>query len=181
MCFYFTNYIFPVTAVYPLKCWIIITSYDTWVTRYRTDFHQIKQNKQNLTQMQIWQKIPKEKADFWSTVLISDYFFLSFFCSFITTSLFFTFLLICVFESLALSHLRDHGCRHHQLVHQLAEVAAYRLPVLQPDVHADRLLLQSLDLTADGRQVALEAAQHALHTLRGSRLWIKHFKYFLLL
>lgn len=63
-------------------------------------------------------------------------------------------------------HLRDHGSGHHQLVHQLAEVAADRLPVLQPDVHADRLLLQSLDLTADGGQVALEAAQHALHPLK---------------
>ena len=65
------------------------------------------------------------------------------------------------------THSRDHGPGHHQLVHQLAEVAAHRLPVLQTHVHADRLLLQRLDLTADGRQVALEAAQHALHTLRG--------------
>ena len=64
------------------------------------------------------------------------------------------------------SHLRDHDSGHHQLVHQLAEVAAHRLPVLQPHVHADRLLLQRLDLTADGRQVALEAAQHPLHPLK---------------
>lgn len=45
-------------------------------------------------------------------------------------------------------------------------MAAHRLPVLQPDVHADRLLLQGLDLAADGGQVALEAAQHALHPLK---------------
>lgn len=62
--------------------------------------------------------------------------------------------------------LRDHGSGHHQLVHQLAEVAADGLSVLQPDVHADRLLLQGLDLAADGGQVALETAQHALHTLK---------------
>ncbi len=53
----------------------------------------------------------------------------------------------------------------HQLVHQLAELTAHGLPVLQPQVHADRLLLQHLDLAADGGQVALEAAQHALHAL----------------
>ncbi len=61
--------------------------------------------------------------------------------------------------------LRDHGAGDHQLVHQLAELTAHGLPVLQPQVHADRLLLQRLDLAADGGQVALEAAQHALHTL----------------
>lgn len=64
-------------------------------------------------------------------------------------------------------HLPDHGFRHHQLIHQLAEVAADRLPVLQPDVHADGLLLQSVDLAADRGQVALEATQHALHALSG--------------
>lgn len=62
--------------------------------------------------------------------------------------------------------LLDHSSGHHQLIHQLAEVAADGLPVLQPHVHADRLLLQSLDLTADGREVTLEAAQHALHSLK---------------
>lgn len=74
-----------------------------------------------------------------------------------------------IYKCVLVAHLRDHGAGHHQLVHQLAEVAAHRLPVLQPHVHADRLLLQSLDLTADGGQVALEAAQHALHPLTGGR------------
>lgn len=44
-------------------------------------------------------------------------------------------------------------------------MAAHRLTILQTNVHADRLLLQGLDLTADGGQVALEATQHALHPL----------------
>lgn len=62
-------------------------------------------------------------------------------------------------------HLRDHGSGNHQFIHQLAEVAAHRLAVLQTNVHADRLLLQCLNLTADGGQVALETTQHALHPL----------------
>lgn len=68
-------------------------------------------------------------------------------------------------RSCFLWQLPDHGSRHHQFVHQLTEVAAYSLPILQSDIHTDRLLLQSLDLTTDGGQVTLEATQHALHSL----------------
>lgn len=39
------------------------------------------------------------------------------------------------------------------------------LSVFQLDVHADRLLLQGLDLTADTTQVSLESIQHFLHPL----------------
>lgn len=75
------------------------------------------------------------------------------------------YLPVIQFRSFSQSHLPDHGSRYHQFIYQLTEVAAYSLPILQPDIHADRLLLQSLDLAADGGQVALEAAQHALHSL----------------
>ena len=42
------------------------------------------------------------------------------------------------------------------------------LSVFQLDVHSYRLVLQGLDLCGDTAQVALEAVQHLLHSLKGN-------------
>merc|ERR1712038_1649200 len=55
--------------------------------------------------------------------------------------------------------------RHHEVVHKLTELPPDSLPVLQPEVHLDTLLLQTEDLAGDAAQVSLEGEEHGLHPL----------------
>jgi hypothetical protein len=52
---------------------------------------------------------------------------------------------------------------HHHVLHKARQRGLRQLAVLQLHPHAQGLLLQALDLAADGPQVRLEAAQERLH------------------
>jgi hypothetical protein len=52
---------------------------------------------------------------------------------------------------------------HHHILHKARQRGLRQLAVLELHPHAQGLLLQALDLAADGPQVRLEAAQERLH------------------